>query len=188
MLVGYARVSTTEQSLEVQLDQLAQAGVEKVFSEQRSGKRVANRPELQRALDFCREGDTFVVTRLDRFARSAADLHRTVEQLTAKGVGFRCLQQGGIDTTTTHGKLMLGILAAVAEFELDIRHERQREGIENAKAKGVYRGRKASIDRNSVKRMSLDGMSARAIAERLGCSPASVYRLAGKPAADVLSF
>ena len=77
MLVGYARVSTTEQSLEVQLDQLAQAGVEKVFSEQRSGKRAANRPELQRALDFCREGDTFVVTRLDRFARSAADLHRT---------------------------------------------------------------------------------------------------------------
>ncbi len=187
MLVGYARVSTTDQSLDIQLDQLAQAGVEKVFSEQRSGKKSGYRPELQRALDFCREGDTFVVTRLDRFARSAADLHLTVEQLSAKGVGFRCLQQGGIDTTTTHGKLMLSILAAVAEFELDIRQERQREGIENAKAKGVYRGRIASIDRDAVKRMSADGMSARAIAERLGCSPASIYRLAGKLALEAVS-
>uniref|UniRef100_B0SZG6 Resolvase domain n=1 Tax=Caulobacter sp. (strain K31) TaxID=366602 RepID=B0SZG6_CAUSK len=177
MLVGYARVSTTDQSLDIQHDQLAQAGVEKVFSEQRSGKTTANRPELQRALDFCREGDMFVVTRLDRFARSAADLYRTIEQLTAKGVGFRCLQQGGIDTTTTHGKLMLGILAAVAEFELDIRQERQREGIENAKAKGVYQGRKASIDRKTVNQLRADGLSARAIAVRLGCSPASIYRL-----------
>lgn len=179
MLVGYARVSTTDQSLDIQHDQLAQAGVEKVFSEQRSGKTAANRPELQRALDFCREGDTFVVTRLDRFARSAADLHRTVELLTAKGVGFRCLQQGGIDTTTTHGKLMLGILAAVAEFELDIRQERQREGIESAKSRGIYRGRKPSIDREVVSALSEDGLSARSIAARLGCSPASIYRLIG---------
>lgn len=177
MLVGYARVSTTDQSLDIQLDQLSQAGVEKVFSEQRSGKTLASRPELQRALDFCREGDTFVVTRLDRFARSAADLHRTVEQLTAKRVGFRCLQQGGIDTTTTHGKLMLGILAAVAEFELDIRQERQREGIENAKAKGVYRGRRPSIDRDAIKKMEGEGLRATAIARALGCSPASIYRI-----------
>lgn len=177
MLVGYARVSTSDQSLDIQHDQLAQAGVEKVFGEQRSGKTAANRPELQRALDFCREGDTFVVTRLDRFARSAADLHRTVELLTAKGVGFRCLQQGGIDTTTIHGKLMLGILAAVAEFELDIRQERQREGIENAKTKGVYQGRKASIDRKAVNQLRTDGLTARAIAVRLGCSQASIYRL-----------
>ena len=148
MLVGYARVSTTEQSLEVQLDQLAKAGVEKVFSEQRSGKRAANRPELQRALDFCREGDTFVVTRLDRFARSAADLHRTVEQLTAKGVGFRCLQQGGIDTVTTHGKLMLSILAAVAEFELDIRQDRQRERYEGKQGMNSFTPERVNPDRD----------------------------------------
>lgn len=179
MLVGYARVSTTHQSLGVQMEQLAAHGVEKIFREQISGKSASNRPQLKAALDFCREGDTFLVTRLDRFARSAQDLHNIVAALTTKGVGFRCLQQGGLDTTTSHGKLMLGILAAVAEFELDIRQERQREGIEKAKARGAYRGGKQRFDPAEVKKLRDDGMRPRAIARQLRCSPATVYRLLG---------
>ncbi|MCK0530373.1 recombinase family protein [Sphingobium agri] len=179
MLVGYARVSTTHQSLDVQMEQLAAHAAEKIFQEQVSGKSASNRPQLQAALDFCREGDTFLVTRLDRFARSAQDLHNIVSALTAKGVGFRCLQQGGLDTTTSHGKLMLGILAAVAEFELDIRQERQREGIEKAKARGVYQGGKQRFDPVVVQKLRDDGMKPRAIARELKCSPATVYRLLG---------
>lgn len=177
MLVGYARVSTTHQSLDIQLDQLAGHNVEKIFREQLSGKSASNRPQLKAALDFCREGDTFIVTRLDRFARSAQDLHNIVAALTGKGVGFRCLQQGGLDTTTSHGKLMLGILAVVAEFELDIRQERQREGIEKAKARGIYKGGKQRFDPATVKDLQNSGMKPRAIARQLGCSPATVYRL-----------
>lgn len=179
MLVGYARVSTTHQSLDVQMEQLSAHAVEKIFQEQVSGKSASNRPQLKAALDFCREGDTFLVTRLDRFARSAQDLHNIVSALTAKGVGFRCLQQGGLDTTTSHGKLMLGILAAVAEFELDIRQERQREGIEKAKARGVYQGGKQRFDPVAICKMRDDGMKPRAIARELKCSPATVYRLLG---------
>lgn len=180
MLVGYARVSTTQQSLDVQLEQLGQHGVEKIFQEQLSGKSASNRPQLKAALDFCREGDTFLVTRLDRFARSAQDLHNIVAALTAKGVGFRCLQQGGLDTTTSHGKLMLGILAAVAEFELDIRQERQREGIDKAKAQGVYRGGKQRFDIAAIQNFRNAGMKPRAIAREMRCSPATVYRLLGE--------
>lgn len=177
MLVGYARVSTTHQSLEVQLEQLAAAGTEKIFREQVSGKSAANRPQLNAALDFCREGDTFIVTRLDRFARSAHDLHAIVATLNEKGVGFRCLQQGGLDTTTSHGKLMLGILGAVAEFELDIRQERQREGIEKAKVRGAYRGGKQRYNASEIQKFRAEGLRPREIARKLGCSPATVYRL-----------
>lgn len=179
MLVGYARVSTSHQSLDVQLEQLAAHQAEKIFQEQISGKSAANRPQLKAAIDFCREGDTFIVTRLDRFARSARDLHNIVAGLTAKGVGFRCLQQGGLDTTTSHGKLMLGILAAVAEFELDIRQERQREGIEKAKTAGIYKGGKQRFDPATIHGLQATGMKPRAIARQLGCSPATVYRLIG---------
>jgi DNA invertase Pin-like site-specific DNA recombinase len=177
MLVGYARVSTTHQSLDVQLEHLNMHGVDKIFQEQLSGKSASNRPQLKAALDFCREGDAFLVTRLDRFARSAQDLHNIVASLTAKGVGFRCLQQGGLDTTTSHGKLMLGILAAVAEFELDIRQERQREGIEKAKAQGAYRGGKQRFDAAAIQNLHRTGMKPRAIAKEIRCSPATVYRL-----------
>lgn len=161
----------------MQLEQLAASNVEKVFQEQLSGKSAANRPQLKAALDFCREGDTFIVTRLDRFARSARDLHNIVAGLTIKGVGFRCLQQGGLDTTTSHGKLMLGILAAVAEFELDIRQERQREGIEKAKVRGIYKGGKQRFDVAMARSLYADGLKPRAIAKELACSPATVYRL-----------
>lgn len=128
MLVGYARVSSTDQSLDIQLDALNDGGCEKVFSEKVSGRSTKDREELAQALDFVREGDTLIVTRLDRLARSVADLHRIIELLTEKKVAFRCLNQSGVDTDTSTGRLMLSILGAVAAFENDIRPNDRRKG------------------------------------------------------------
>ena len=180
MLVGYARVSSGTQSLEVQLDALREARCEKIFSEKRSGTSTARRDALAEALDFVRDSsDTLVVTRLDRLARSAGDLHAIVAKLSLKGVGFKCLQQGGMDTTTSTGKLLLGVLASIAEFETDIRKERQREGIDKAKANGVYKGRKPSVDAATVRALHSEGIGASTIAKRLGIGRASVYRALG---------
>ncbi|USR00113.1 recombinase family protein [Sphingomonas aerolata] len=176
MLVGYGRVSSAGQSLEVQLESLGAAGCSKVFSEKRSGTSVTGRDELAEALDFVREGDTLVVTRLDRLARSAADLHAIVARLSTKGVGFRCLQQGGLDTDTSTGKLLLTVLASIAEFETDIRKERQREGIDRAKVAGVYKGRKPSVDVGQVRALHAAGIGPSDIARQLGIGRASVYR------------
>lgn len=184
MIVGYARVSSSSQSLEVQHEQLAAAGCDKVFSEKRSGRTTEGRDALTDAIDFVREGDVLAVTRLDRLARSVVDLHRLIERLTAKGCGFRVLQQSGIDTTTSTGKLTLSILGAVAEFEADIRRDRQRDGIERAKANGVYRGRQPSIDAARIEALTAAGMKPSAIAREMGVGRASVYRLMSK--ADAL--
>ena len=123
-----------------------------------------------------REGDTLVVTRLDRLARSGRDLHDILAQLSAKQVGFRCVQQGAVDTTTSMGKVILGILGAVAEFETDIRKERQREGIERAKAARVYKGRKPTVDVAQVRSLRDQGLGATDIATKLRIARASVYR------------
>lgn len=176
MLIGYARVSSTGQSLDAQLEALTAAGCVKIYSEKKSGRTAADRAELARALDQLRPGDTFIVTRLDRLARSVGDLHRIIEQINAAGAGFRCLQQGGVDTATSTGKLMLAILGAVAEFENDIRRERQRDGIEKAKERGVYRGRPATIDSAAIRSLRGEGYGATSIAKRLGIGRASVYR------------
>ncbi|WP_209349357.1 recombinase family protein [Pontixanthobacter sp. CEM42] len=176
-MVGYARVSSSSQCLELQEQQLAENGCEKLFSEKASGTSTGSRDALQDALEWLREGDTLVVTRLDRLARSGKDLHAIIDQLQAKQVGFRCLQQGAVDTTTSMGKLVLGILGAVAEFETDIRKERQREGIEKAKKRGVYKGRPASIDAGKIRSMNAAGLGASAIAKEMGIGRASVYRL-----------
>lgn len=175
-VVGYARVSSVGQSLVVQREQLAGAGCERVFEEKRSGTSTEGRDQLAEALDWVRDGDVLVVCRLDRLARSIVDLRKIIDRLTAKGVGFRCLQQP-IDTTTTEGRLMLNILAAFAEFETDIRKERQIEGINKAKAEGRYRGRPASIDAAAVAQLEAEGMGASAIAKHLGIGRASVYRV-----------
>jgi len=177
MLIGYARVSSTGQSLDLQIEALAAVGCEKIYSEKRSGRTAKDRPELTRAIDQLRPGDQFIVTRLDRLARSVGDLHALIAQITEAGASFRCLQQGGVDTATSTGKLMLAILGAVAEFENDIRRERQREGIEKAKVRGVYRGRPATIDGAAIERLSREGAGATAIARQLGVSRATVYRL-----------
>jgi DNA invertase Pin-like site-specific DNA recombinase len=176
MLIGYARVSSSGQSLDIQMEALAEAGCEKVFAEKMSGKSAKDRQQLHDALDFVREGDTLIVTRLDRLARSVGDLHQIIEKLSSKGVGFRCLNQSGVDTDSSTGKLMLAILGAVAQFENDIRRERQMEGIEKAKAAGKYVGRKPSIDPARVRELHGQGLGASAIARELGIGRASVYR------------
>ena len=176
MLVGYARVSSTGQSLDIQNDALADAGCDKVFAEKVSGRSTKDRVELGNAMDFVREGDTLIVTRLDRLARSVGDLHRIIETLTEKKVAFRCLNQSGVDTDSSTGRLMLAILGAVAQFENDIRRDRQAEGIAKAKAAGKYRGRKPSVDKSRVRELREEGMGAAAIAREMGIARASVYR------------
>ena len=128
------------------------------------------------ALDFAREGDTLIVTRLDRLARSVTDLHQIIENLTAKHIAFRCLNQSGVDTDSSTGRLMLAVLGAVAQFENDIRRERQLEGIARAKAEGRYQGRPASIDPSKIRALHESGLGPTAIARELGIGRASVYR------------
>ena len=180
MLVGYARVSSVGQSLDVQIEALRAAGCEKVFAEKRSGTTTHRRDELANALEFVREGDTLMVTRLDRMARSVGDLFKIVERLAEKKVSFRCLQQSGVDTDSSTGRLTLAILGAVAAFETDIRRERQLDGIERAKAAGVYKGRRPTIDSVQIRSLREEGLGATEIAKRLKIGRASVYRALGK--------
>ena len=184
MRVGYARVSTVGQSLEVQHEQLKEAGCEKVFAEKRSGRTAKDRPQLQEAIDYVRDGDVLLVTRLDRLARSVGDLSGIINQLTAKGVGFLCLQQGAIDTTRSDGKLLLNILASFAEFEADIRKERQRDGIEKAKERGAYKGRPPKMDKDRIRELHAEGVRPVDIARQLKIARASVYRALKPEEAD----
>ena len=176
MLVGYARVSSSGQSLDIQNEALIAARCEKVFAEKMSGRSASDRIELINAIDFVREGDTLIVTRLDRLARSVSDLHQIIEKLGAKKVGFRCLNQSGVDTDSSTGKLMVAVLGAVAQFENDIRRERQMEGVARAKAEGKYRGRPATIDPTRVKELHEKGLGASQIAREMNIGRASVYR------------
>lgn len=176
MLVGYARCSSVTQSLDIQLDSLTKAGCEKIFSEKVSGRSTTDREQLAMALDFVRDGDTLIVTRLDRLARSVGDLHRIIECLTDKKVAFQCINQSGVDTDSSTGRLMLAILGAVACFENDIRKERQREGIDKAKAENRYKGRKPSVDTTKVAELHANGLGPSQIARELKISRTSVYR------------
>ncbi|WP_126421186.1 recombinase family protein [Asticcacaulis excentricus] len=177
LTVGYARVSSSGQSLEVQEEQLRAAGCTELFAEKKSGTTTDGREQLEAALKFVRKGDIFVVTRLDRLARSITDLRQIIDRLTEKQVDFRCLQQSGLDTTKAEGRLMLNILASFAEFETELRKERQREGIDKAKAAGVYKGRPKTIDAEQVKALRDAGVGGTEIAKRLGIARASVYRM-----------
>ncbi len=142
--VGYARVSSVGQSLDVQMDKLTNAGCARIFAEKKSGRVSENRPQLQACLAYVREGDTLVISRLDRMARSVLDLAKIADTLEKKGVALRVLDQS-IDTSTPEGRLMFGLLGAFAQFEADIRAERQVDGITLAKQKGVRFGRKAAL-------------------------------------------
>ena len=173
---GYARVSTTDQNLTIQREALKAAGCEVIRSEKISGTSRQGREELATLMDFLRSGDTFVVTRLDRLARSARDLHNIVHELDQRGVILKATEQS-VDTSGSAGKAFIGMVAVFAEFEADIRRERQMEGIARAKAKGVYKGRKASIDGEAVKAMKAQGLGATEISKRLGIGRASVYRV-----------
>jgi DNA invertase Pin-like site-specific DNA recombinase len=176
MLIGYARVSSTGQNLTVQDEALRAAGCEQIYAEKKSGRQAADRVALNDAIKAARAGDIIVVTRLDRFARSTRDLHNLLGALESKDVGFRCLAQVGVDTTTPTGKLTLAVLGAVAAFEADLRAERQAEGIARAKQEGRYTGRSASIDYAKVKRLHGQGIKPTEIAGLLGIGRTSVYR------------
>lgn len=182
--IAYIRVSSVGQSLEVQRDKMIAFGVEPdhIFEEKRSGL-DSNRPALKEALRFARKGDTFVVSRIDRLARSASDLYRIVGELNAKGVGFKCIDQSEIDTTTNQGKLLFGILSAIAEFETGLRSERQMDGIAKAKADGTKFGRKAKATDDvaaNVRQMRDEGLLIKDIMARSGLSKATVYRALSK--------
>ncbi|MBZ9742359.1 recombinase family protein [Mesorhizobium sp. CO1-1-4] len=177
-VIGYARVSSTGQDYDTQVERLKAAGATKVFNEKQSGL-DRERPELAKCLDYVREGDTLVVTKLDRLARSAGHLHEIVEGLSAKGVGFRVLDDASLDTTTRTGKLVFGILASIAEFETALRKERQLEGIARAKAEGRTGGRPALVTpevKAEIARLSADGMSIRKVAAQVGFSKATVQK------------
>ncbi|OCW45306.1 recombinase family protein [Aeromonas caviae] len=179
-VIGYARVSSVGQSLEVQLDKLETAGCERVYQEKASGTSTDGREQLAELLRYVREGDEVVITKLDRLGRSLADLLDITEQLEAKGVTLRVLDQN-LETTTAQGKLMFTMLGAFAEFETALRKERQMEGIAKAKAAGKYTGRPKSIDENAIKATLLEGgKSLREIAALHGVSRATVHRLSTK--------
>jgi len=179
MLVGYARASSMGPSSDAQHTALTDAGCEKIFTERRSGTSTADRYQLANALDFVCEGDVLVVGRLDRLARSTSDLHEIVAKLDARGIGFRCLEQSGVDMAAGMGKPLLDMLAAIAGLETDIRKERQREGIAKAKVNGVYKGRKPSVNTDAVRSLHRQGFGPVEIARQLGIGRASVYRALG---------
>jgi DNA invertase Pin-like site-specific DNA recombinase len=168
-------VSTTDQNLELQENALRAAGCEIIRSEKRSGTTTAGRDELRTVLDFLRKGDVLMVTRIDRLARSIGDLQDIVRAVKARGASLKATEQP-IDTSTAAGKCFLDMLGVFAEFETNLRRERQLEGIADAKARGVYKGRKVSIDPAKIKQMKADGVGPSVIAKTLKIGRASVYR------------
>lgn len=182
-LIGYARVSSRGQDLTIQIDALTRAGVKKehLYAEKRSGRKRDGRIELEDMLSRgIRKGDTVVCTRLDRLARSTRDLLQIADTLESKGVNLKVLEQN-IDTSSATGKLFFTILGAFGEFEATIRAERQREGIDAALAKGEdspFKGRPATIDADKIEALAREGKGPTAIAEALGITRQSVYRIA----------
>ncbi|MCK0198647.1 recombinase family protein [Ancylobacter sp. 6x-1] len=183
ILVGYGRTSTAEQmaGLDAQRRDLEAAGCGRVFTEQASS--VGERPVLARAMDYVREGDTLVVTKIDRLARSTINLWEVVKELEAKGVSLRVLNLGGetVDTRSATGRLILNIFAGFAQFEREMMLERQKEGIAKAKAEGRYLGRKptARAKAEDARRLHAQGMTVTQVAKELGIGRGSVYRALG---------
>jgi DNA invertase Pin-like site-specific DNA recombinase len=175
-VIGYARVSTTDQDLSLQKAALNGTGCDVIRAEKRSGSTTNGREELKTVLEFLREGDVLMVTRIDRLARSIGDLQDIVRAIRARGATLRATEQP-IDTSTAAGKCFLDMLGVFAEFETNLRRERQLEGIAKAKAAGVYKGRKPSIDQAQVEKLRAEGLGATEIAKRLNIGRASVYRV-----------
>jgi DNA invertase Pin-like site-specific DNA recombinase len=178
-IIGYARCSSASQSLDIQLEKLKAAECSRVFSEKRSGREADNRPELQRCLEYVREGDVLVICKLDRMARSLLDLAKISDRLNRKGVALRVLDQA-IDTTTAEGRLMFGMLGAFAEFENDLKRIRCSEGVLLAKAKGVKFGRKKALtddQKVTIRRLhEQEGFSVGQLQSRYQVGRATVYR------------
>ena len=174
-LIGYARVSSVGQSLDVQLDKLQPCN--KIFQEKISGTN-ANRPQLQRCLEYIREGDTLVVTRLDRLARSTAHLCKIAELLQDKGVSLKVLDQN-IDTSDATGRLLFNMLGAISQFETELRAERQMDGIAKAKQRGVAFGRKHKLNQQQIqelRQLRQNGILIKQLMQHFQLSKASIYR------------
>lgn len=178
MLVGYARVSTQDQNADLQIDALRAAGCEKLFVEKASGAK-RDRPELMAAIDYVREGDTLVVWKLDRLARSLKQLIETVELLESRKIGMRSLTEA-IDTTTSGGRLVFHLFGALAEFERSIIRERTRAGLDAARARGRKGGRPKAMSEADVKvakaMLADHTITVEEVAKRIGVSPATLYR------------
>jgi DNA invertase Pin-like site-specific DNA recombinase len=179
-LIGYARVSTEEQTLDLQLDALSEAGCSKIYTDKISGSR-SDRPELSKALDYVREGDTLAVWRLDRLGRSVRHLIEVVNDFEERGIGFKSLQET-IDTTTSTGKLTFHIFAALAQFERDLIAERTKAGLEAARRRGRVGGRRTVMSPDKLKVIRelyedpVSKMTVQQIADTVGVSRATVYR------------
>lgn len=178
-LIGYARVSTAEQNLQMQIDALKRAGChpDNIHVEKVSGA-AANRPTLEWALDCLREGDTFVVWKLDRMARSLTDLLNKMEQLRRSGASFRSLTES-IDTTTPGGRLIFHVMGAIAEFERDLIRERTRAGVKAAVERGQKFGRDPELsnaDVREARKLRKTGMSYRKVGEAMGWSHATIRK------------
>ncbi len=176
--IGYARVSNTGQSLEVQLSKLNSAGCEKIYQEKRSGKTSA-RPEFQHCMNYLREGDTLVITRLDRLARSVIHLAQVATRFQQENIDLIVIDQA-IDTSTSTGRLMFNMLAAIAEFETDLRSERQAEGIAKAIDNGVKFGRPPKrtdeIDQK-IREKRKAGATIGQLAKEFNLGEATIYRI-----------
>jgi DNA invertase Pin-like site-specific DNA recombinase len=175
-MYGYARVSSIDQDLSIQKVALKAAGCTVIRADKASGTSRKGRCELETLIQFLRRGDTLVITRIDRLARSVRDLQNIVHELQEKGVHLKATEQP-IDTSTAAGKAFLSMLGVFGEFETNLRRERQMEGIQAAKARGVYKGRPRSIDASEIRRLLDQGLGASEVAKRLGIGRASVYRL-----------
>jgi DNA invertase Pin-like site-specific DNA recombinase len=178
MLVGYARVSTQDQDLSLQLDALHAAGCDKVYTEKASGAQ-RDRPQLQAALEYMRGKDTLIVWKLDRLARSLKQLIETVEELGERGIGLRSLTES-LDTTTSGGTLVFHLFAALAEFERSMIRERTRSGLQAARRRGRVGGRPPALtsqDLAAAKALLRDPeITVDQVAKRLGVAPSTLYR------------
>ena len=187
MKVGYARVSSVDQNLDVQLETLKSFGCEKIYQEKVSGTSTQGRNKLKECIEFVREGDELVITRIDRLARSVLDLQLIVKELSDKGVNLSATEQP-ISTKDATSKCFLDMLGVFAELETNLRKERQNEGILRAKQKGIYKGRKSSINVNKIKELKNSGMGATAIAKEMGIHRDSVYRVLKSWEIEILYF
>lgn len=173
--IGYARTSTGDQNLNAQITALEAAGCGMVRQEQCSGATLEGRSELKTILDFIHPGETLVVTRIDRLARSMQDLQTIVAKLKEKGAHLAATEQP-VDTSTAAGKAFFDMLGVFAEFETNLRRERQAEGIKAAKRRGVYRGRPPEIDSAAIQAKLESGLSPTEIAREMGISRGTVYK------------
>ena len=175
MKIGYARVSSIDQDLSIQIETLEKNGCEKIFQEKVSGTSTQGRNELKDCLEFVREGDELVITRVDRLARSILDLQLIIKELEKKGATLSATEQP-ISTKDATSKCFLDMLSVFSEFETNLRKERQMEGIAKAKEKGVYKGRKPTVDVEKIRELAKQGLQKTAIAKELGIGRATVYR------------